>query len=621
MFSSLRGKFLAVSLGSLCVLGLAMGIVGTQMLLQVSEKREVESIHRTAETYRNELDFVLVRVEDTAGVAAEQLREAATSTELEGQEGVSSLMKETFANMPAVRSYDLCMEQADGTVRVLCFTRSSAEAAFEQQNVTDPSRFLKRRAVSLRASDDTSENGGHWQPPSLSPVLGRMVISYVQPIFQGGTRVGMVDIELDLAQIAERLETQTVYETGCAFLSDETGNVRYRYDAERGIDVRQSPAALVERGVAGDAQNSVQRFDVDGISYDAAGSTLRNGMKLVATAPTAEVQAETRMTVSRMVLIFVCCFALAALFMLVLTGRLTQLYRMTFHDGLTGILNRLGLDHALADWQKKAKGKPAVLMTLDIDDFKLINDLQGHAAGDEALKALAERLSTFFGKKAIVARQGGDEFTVLLPETAADRAEALLSELTAHAQTFSYQGEEKMFTISLGYAAAPEDGETLDDLSHHADAALYATKSKGKNGFLRYAAEQEENDQHAFSLRNLSERLPGAILVHQEDGQILYANDALVQLFGFASGEAFHAFARGSAALLVHPEDRARVRSSLQTAVEHPSTQKDAISAVRCRICTEGGGTKNVCVITRQTPDPDRGVISYSLLVENDRLR
>ncbi|MDY4416379.1 hypothetical protein, partial [Selenomonas sp.] len=74
MFSSLRGKFLAVSLGALCVLGLAMGIAGTQMLLQVSEKREVESIHRTAEVYRSELDLALVRVEDTASFAAAHLR-------------------------------------------------------------------------------------------------------------------------------------------------------------------------------------------------------------------------------------------------------------------------------------------------------------------------------------------------------------------------------------------------------------------------------------------------------------------------------------------------------------------------------------------------------------------
>lgn len=609
MFSSLRGKFLAVSLGALCVLGLAMGIAGTQMLLQVSEKREVESIHRTAEVYRSELDLALVRVEDTAGFAATHLRGRAERGDAPdawqaGQDNSLRLVQETFAGMPAVRAYDVCTIAPDGTVHGHMFTRPSADDAFAEQYVTDASSLLPDGAAEV---EDTA---GAWLPPAMSPALGRMVITYVQPVITGGARTGFVAVELDLAQIARRLESQTVYDTGFAFLADATGSVHYRLDAERGIDVRQPPTTLVKHDVT--SGGDVKRFNVDGVSYDAAGSTLRNGMRLAVTAPTTEVQAEARTTVYRMLLIFAWCFVIAALLMLVLTGRLARLYHMTFHDGLTGIWNRLGLDHALAEWQRTAKGKPAVYMTLDIDDFKLINDLQGHAAGDEALKALARRLSTFFGKKAIVARPGGDEFTVLLPETTGERAHALLTELTAHAQTFSYQGTEKTFTISLGYAAAPEDGTSLLDLAHRADAALYATKSKGKNGFLRYAVEQEKNTQHAFSLRDLSERLPGAILVHQADGRILYANDALITLFGCQTAEAFRAFSKGEAAALIHPDDKARVKAALAA----QSSAKDTTATTRCRIVTQDGTTKHVCIITRQVPDEERGVVSYSVIVE-----
>ena len=421
MFSSLRGKFLAVSLGSLCVLGLAMGVAGTQMLMQVSEKREVESIHRTAEVYRSELDLALVRVEDTAGFAAAHLRGRAERGDAPdawkaGQDNSLRLVQETFTGMPAVRAYDVCTIAPDGVVHGHTFTRSSAADAFTEQSVMDASALLPDGAAAVE------EAAGAWLPPAMSPALGRMVITYVQPVITDGAHTGFVAVELDLAQIARRLESQTVYNTGFAFLADATGSIHYRLDETRGIDVRQPTASLIRRGVAGDGEADVQRFDVDGVSYDTAGSALKNGMRLVVTAPTTEVHAEARTTIYRMILIFAWCFVIAALLMLVLTGRLARLYHMTFHDGLTGIWNRLGLDHALAEWQRTAKGKPAVYMTLDIDDFKLINDLQGHAAGHEALKALAQRLSTLFGKKAIVARQGGDEFTVLLPETTGARA-------------------------------------------------------------------------------------------------------------------------------------------------------------------------------------------------------
>lgn len=585
------------------------------MLLQVSEKREVESIHRTAEVYRSELDLALVRVEDTAGFAAAHLRGRAERGDAPdawkaGQDNSLRLVQETFTGMPAVRAYDVCTIAPDGVVHGHTFTRSSAADAFTEQSVMDASALLPDGAAAVE------EAAGAWLPPAMSPALGRMVITYVQPVITDGARTGFVAVELDLAQIARRLESQTVYDTGFAFLADATGSIHYRLDETRGIDVRQPTASLIRRGVAGDGEADVQRFDVDGVSYDTAGSALKNGMRLVVTAPTTEVHAEARTTIYRMILIFAWCFVIAALLMLVLTGRLARLYHMTFHDGLTGIWNRLGLDHALAEWQRTAKGKPAVYMTLDIDDFKLINDLQGHAAGDEALKALAQRLSTFFGKKAIVARQGGDEFTVLLPETTGARAHELLTELTAHAQTFRYQGAEKTFTISLGYAAAPEDGTSLLQLSHHADAALYATKSKGKNGFLRYAAEQEANTQHAFSLRNLSERLPGAILVHQADGRILYANDALVTLFGCKTAEAFRTFSKGKASTLIHPEDEARVTAAFAA----QSTAQDATTATRCRIVTQDGTTKHVCIITRQVPDEERGVVSYSVIVEEENM-
>ena len=593
MFHSLRGKFLAVCLGSLCVLGLAMGVVGTTMLLQVSERNEVESIHRTAEVYRGDLDEMLVQAEDTADFAAAHLRwlseNGGTLVDVKSgqQDSVARLVQKMFAEIPEVRAYYACdasaIEKNDG----IWFTRTSPEGALEARSWQQLSDFLPNGASTPEGVvGDTSDRQGIWLRPFYSPAQDAVLISYVRPVHRDGVFIGFVGVDLDFAGILGKLRERTVYDTGFAFLAADEGATHYSVDEAQGVRITQPEVELVQADVtqAGDSTNDLQRYDVGGTSYDSATSKLRNGMSLVVTAPTDEVHAEARAAIYRMVLIFAWCFVIAAALMIVLTNRLARLYPMTFHDGLTGILNRLGLDHELGEWLKTAGGRPAILMTLDIDDFKLINDLQGHAAGDEALRALAQRLSSFFGKDAIVGRQGGDEFMVLLKETTADRADELLRELTAHAQSYAYHGAEKAFTISLGYASYPEHGKTLRTLAHHADAALYATKSGGKNGFSRYAAEQETGEQHAFSLRDLSERLPGAILVHQADGRILYANDALVQLFGCASAEEFRTFSEVSFPTLLHPDDCARAQAALRAQL---AAALDASATTHCRIRTK----------------------------------
>ncbi|WP_414160477.1 PAS domain-containing protein [Selenomonas sp.] len=100
--------------------------------------------------------------------------------------------------------------------------------------------------------------------------------------------------------------------------------------------------------------------------------------------------------------------------------------------------------------------------------------------------------------------------------------------------------------------------------------------------------------------------------MHQADGRILYANDALVTLFGCKTAEAFRTFSKGKASTLIHPDDKARVKAALAA----QSSAKDTTATTRCRIVTQDGTTKHVCIITRQVPDEERGVVSYSVIVE-----
>ncbi len=161
-----------------------------------------------------------------------------------------------------------------------------------------------------------------------------------------------------------------------------------------------------------------------------------------------------------------------------------------FHDRLTGLPNRtLFLDRLeLSVTQAERRGQRLGVMFLDIDRFKLINDTYGHPEGDRLLQEFATRIRHCLRSGDTLARQGGDEFTILLPDIAsvddvAVIARKMLAELK---HPFSIAGREFIATVSIGIAVYPEDGKTPDELIHNADIAMYQTKAQGKNGFLKY---------------------------------------------------------------------------------------------------------------------------------------
>jgi diguanylate cyclase len=119
---------------------------------------------------------------------------------------------------------------------------------------------------------------------------------------------------------------------------------------------------------------------------------------------------------------------------------------------------------------------------IDIDNFKKLNDSLGHAAGDVALKALAGRVKQWLRPVDHVARFGGEEFVVLLPDTAVEPAQELLTKLQRQlsASLFMHDGREVFVTFSAGVTAC-RAGETLDDALERADQALYEAKRTGKN--------------------------------------------------------------------------------------------------------------------------------------------
>ena len=176
------------------------------------------------------------------------------------------------------------------------------------------------------------------------------------------------------------------------------------------------------------------------------------------------------------------------------------------YDQLTGLPNRLLFNERLLASLKKAKKtkKMLAVMFLDLDKFKKINDTLGHAAGDRLLEGFAGRISETLRSTDTVARWGGDEFTLLLPdinclEDAVKTAQRILNNLKP-----AFKLEEQAFHISssIGIAVYPDDGEDAETLVKNADAALYRAKEMGRNNYQLYTSTINLQGSHSLTIES-----------------------------------------------------------------------------------------------------------------------
>ncbi len=158
-----------------------------------------------------------------------------------------------------------------------------------------------------------------------------------------------------------------------------------------------------------------------------------------------------------------------------------QMRHRALHDALTDLPNRaLFQDRCGLALRRAARGEaPVVLFYLDVDDFKYVNDAHGHDAGDVLLRAVADRLLQCVRASDTVARIGGDEFTVLVPELPGpDPGTNVLARIRAAlAAPYQIDGTELTISVSIGVAVYPVDGVDMDALLRCADERMYADKS------------------------------------------------------------------------------------------------------------------------------------------------
>ena len=316
--------------------------------------------------------------------------------------------------------------------------------------------------------------------------------------------------------------------------------------------------------------------------------------------------------------------ALASM-LVVFDRRRRHFQTMANTDALTLLLNRYGFDEAAAGYVTLHEKEPCVGILMDIDNFKFINDLYGHAAGDQALRTLAESLRQCFPGKAILGRNGGDEFCALLMNTTIAASDERIHSFAARQRTFYAEGQARNFSISLGYAEYPRQASSVSSLLSRADMALYEVKMGGKQGCLAYDDQicgKKERTQLGFVLDDISENLPGAFLIYKADktdDHILFANQELIRFAGCQDLTDFLNFCNHSFRNLVRPDEYDQVEESIWRQID--SQADGSNDYVTFHFARKDGTYREVLDHGRIMESRHYGRLFYVLFVEREMLR
>ncbi|HVT03238.1 MAG TPA: EAL domain-containing protein, partial [Thermoanaerobaculia bacterium] len=306
-----------------------------------------------------------------------------------------------------------------------------------------------------------------------------------------GQAVGYVGVARDITDERRIREQMLASESRYRLLFERNPLPTWLYEAESGRILAVNEAAVQKYGYSRDELLKMKMDDIvtgpespirenrdDNERLEVARHRLKNGADIYVELTEDELEVEGR--------------AVRLLVANDITERKVaqeQIEYQAFHDGLTALPNRRLFHDRLSMQlaQARRSSSSLIVMFVDLDRFKRINDTLGHWSGDELLRQVGSRLQQSVRLSDTIARVGGDEFTVLLPQEQQPSKEAvlILSEkvLADFNRPFTIDGRELWMTASVGVAVYPQDGSDADTLLKSADSAMYRAKDLGRNNF------------------------------------------------------------------------------------------------------------------------------------------
>jgi diguanylate cyclase (GGDEF)-like protein len=362
----------------------------------------------------------------------------------------------------------------------LFLLRGNSRREFTDQTPTDLSAY---------APGDTGHVGWYYIPVSngratwLAPYENENVnvsmLSYVVPLYRNGACFGVAGMDIDYDLVCTLVNGIQLSGHGYAFLMDDAQHVVVHPTLRMFTSLQDVDGGALTRLFEDGRENEIVsgEYRFHGVRKSMAAARLKNGMTLVLAVPTKEIFQTSADLTARILLL-----TAAALGLMLLGAALViaRMLRPASADPLTGISNRGAFFSQLQSRLSGRRGGPFAFILLDIDFFKRINDTQGHAAGDCALRQTAAFLGRVLGPEDLIGRFGGDEFMVFMQCGARSIAERRLRQF----QDLMRQGGEVFpqgLTCSIGVVYSGDYSLTADQLVQLSDRALYAAKNQGRD--------------------------------------------------------------------------------------------------------------------------------------------
>lgn len=311
-----------------------------------------------------------------------------------------------------------------------------------------------------------------------------------------------------------------------------------------------------------------------------------------------------------------------ALALAVLARRNARLRRLSTTDALTGVYNRNGGDWAVKRYLESHEDHPALVMAVDIDNFKIINDVYGHEAGDRALCQFTKDMKKIFGRHTFITRNGGDEFIIFYGDGLTGEAARAIDCFTGEPHEITYKGKKIQFYSSLGFARYPNQDRDYRGLCIKADYALYGAKLNGKARWKEFDPELTPEDtrtQLGFNLTDIGNEMPGAMAVYRaEDKHILYASSPLVELMECENLDDFMKYTAMALDRIFPDSVREKAEEEIGRQIKDPANRRRRYF-IETEILTKKGNRRPVEIRGHLNRNTNYGDVFYVFLYEKEQ--
>lgn len=545
---SVKTKIVAIVLGCIILASTAIGAVSIMNSRRVVLEDSTRIMNLLCENKAENINALFSRIEQSVNTLSihslDQLKDVnqfITDSEYVNQ--YSEDLKDVAVNAAGNTEGALTVyirfnpEITEPTSGIFC-GRNRSDGKFKELEPTDLSRYNEDDMLRVGWFYEAEKSKkGVWLNPYYNENIDVEMISYVVPIYKENIFIGVVGMDIEFRMLTDIVKETSVYETGYAFLTNEDAEVVCHQALSAGTDLKKYNSGEIKRmaGMLTDSEdngNQLLEYTFQGERKNAAFRGLINGMRMVLSVPSSEINEQANKLIVQIILGVLVVIGMAVIFTIFFTRRMVKpllelteaakkvaagdlnvsvthqskdevgiladsfrqtvahlhqyiayINELAYRDLLTGVKNKTAYLELIEqmDGLGRIKKSCYAVVVFDINDLKTINDTKGHDFGDIYIMSACKIISKTF-KKSSVYRIGGDEFVVLLEGEEYSFYESLLMCFEEEIKKYnSGVGDDMKVSIARGVAIYNEETDlNFNDVFKRADNSMYRNKAEMK---------------------------------------------------------------------------------------------------------------------------------------------